>query len=131
MIAIFTLLVSIYTPASAATAPANLPRTIAVEIVNGEAGAHFTIDSTAKTLTMSTRAGARKRALTADDLEFLVAQVKKLPALKHAPKECYRARMQVTVTAANAKVTRKESCFGMRSITSESYQKFASLLAVL
>lgn len=132
MITIFTFLILAHVPAGASTTSASLPRSISVEIVNGDAIAHFKIDSHAKTLTKTTRADAQKiRILKPEDIDFLVAQVNKLPSLKQAPKECYRARMQIVVTTSNSKVTRKESCFGMHSITSEQYQKFASLLAVL
>lgn len=69
------------------------------------------------------------RSLKTKEWDFLVKEFKKLPQAEKIPLECGRARMEVTYLE-NGNSTNRNSCFGIKTITSESYQKFAQMLAL-
>lgn len=106
-------------------------RKISVNILSGELRTQFKIDSALNTIVMTNSMGLqRSRKIKGEDFDFLLGLTKKLPVPQRIPHDCYRARMDVEVVAQGAKSERKVSCFGVKTITSTQYQRFANLLAV-
>ena len=126
-VAIMLVLMFVVPYASAAPKSA----TINVEIHQGEKTTRFIIDGQTKMLIRSSSsADTKSRSLASDDLTFMTDLAKKLPTKYPLPKNCYRSNMTVTLTQAGSLPKTGRSCFGMRSITSRQYEKFANLLAV-
>lgn len=86
---------------------------------NGKASIEMTIDNQMP----------KSRKLKKKEWDFLVKEFKKLPQARNIPPECDRARMDV-VLIDNKLETKKSSCFGVKTITSESYAKFAQMLTL-
>ena len=71
----------------------------------------------------------RSRKLKPKEWSFLLREFQKLPTIKNIPPECSRARIDLVLTEPNrAKADSRSSCFGLKTITSDSYVHFAQML---
>lgn len=81
-------------------------------------------------LVMNSSAGYHlKRTLTSKNYDYIMSEFKKLPQAPKIPANCYRARMDIQVTGLEKSTLRKSSCFGVKTITSPQYGRFAGILA--
>lgn len=127
----FLLLLLLPLGTFAKTGKATPASIVKVEILHGEVATNFKLDGGSGTLEMqNTNSKTKLRKIDQEDFKFLLGLAQKLPRSNKLPKECYRARMQVTISEPGAKPIEGTSCFGMRSISAPQYQSFANLLAV-
>jgi hypothetical protein len=129
---ILALVLIVSTPLTWA-APKSLPKTdVFIEIQHGDLATRFKIDASAGTMTMYNSLGSKKtRQIAGENLAYLISEANKLPnTTKRLPPECLRAQISVTIGSGKSAI-RKYSCFGIKSITSKSYQDLANLLAVV
>ena len=118
-------------PSLAFASPPSHLLPVAITIQYGELTTHFNVDPVANSVSMSNSNGIKKtKVISKENLLYLIGEVENLPATKGLSVDCARANMVVAIGEAKDKVTRKESCFGMKSITSEKFQKLANLLVV-
>lgn len=106
---------------------------ITATVTYGDAVTKIVVDGTTAEPTIQLTPVTGKplnRKLTEENLKYILAEFEKLKAPDHVPKECYRSRMNVSLIGPNGKVTDKASCFAVKTITSNDYQKFANLLAM-
>lgn len=78
---------------------------------------------------MSSNSGvSQRRDLTDRSFQYIVSEFRKLPKAPKIPVGCERARMDVLVKGLSTQELHKESCFGVKTITSPKYARFAEAL---
>ena len=109
--------------------PSEKSSEMVVEIQMGNQKTRFVANKASKILSMHSSSGyKRNRKISKKDFQFLVQKVDSLPMVKNLAGECLRSRIQISLSRGKKTVSKKESCFGLPSITAKSYQDFANFL---
>jgi hypothetical protein len=71
---------------------------------------------------------SQRRELHHKDFEFIVKSLKELPRNSNLPPDCSRFAMKITTEGLGLDKDGFLSCFGVKTLTSPAYSRFATIL---
>jgi hypothetical protein len=113
--------------------PASSEYEIRVETQYGDREGIFVIQRSGEkaTLRFSNNIGqVVKKDLTLENADALAGLYLELPVNDYVPAECYRNKVTIVSKGVGAEKVSKNSCFGLRTKTSEAYERFLQILTL-